>query len=90
MKVITVTEENHGLIGLTLNIRATVDFLIEQDWISRDSEFWDEKEQIWKTLEDFIKDSPYTSMREFLYHKIDNDDGFFDGSFYFGEEYIYE
>lgn len=90
MKVITITEESHGLIGLAMNTYATVDFLIEQDWISRSTEFWDEKEQKWKSLDEFIKESPYTSMREFLYHKIEKNDNFFDGSFYFGEEYIYE
>lgn len=41
MKVITIREENHGLIGLATSFKAAWRFILENDWFSAYDELWD-------------------------------------------------
>ena len=41
MKVITISEENHGLIGLATSFKAAWRFILENDWFSAHDELWD-------------------------------------------------
>ena len=85
-EVITVHEENHGLVCIATSYRAAAVNLVEQRWITKQTEFYDEKtHQSWQPLTFFMgTDNPTEDeMAAFIEQKMKNDDyAFFDGSFY--------
>ena len=85
-EVITVYEENHGLVCIAANYRAAAVNLVEQNWITKETEFYDEKtHQSWQPLTFFMgTDNPTEDeMAAFIEQKMKDDDyAFFDGTFY--------
>ena len=84
-EVITVYEENHGLVCVATNYRAAAVNLVEGYWITKKTEFYDEKTQSWQPLTFFMgTDNPTEDeMATFIEQKMINDDyGFFDGFLY--------
>ncbi len=46
MTVITIVEDNHGLIGIASGYEDAVDYLIEKKWLDGDDEYCDSNENI--------------------------------------------
>ena len=88
MKVVKISEENHGFIGIAKNFHSAIDFIIKTNWINDTMDFY-EYIQGWHPLSWFVERSSFTNMIDFLYDKIDNDREFFDGCFYFDEVEVY-
>ena len=47
MKVYTISEENHGQIGIAVSYKAALQWLVASDWVGRYSDIWcpDENER---------------------------------------------
>ena len=89
-RVIVISEENHGFIGVAKDLRHAINFLIEEDWIHEDETFWDESEQKWLTLSQHMAMEMYEgTWQEYLHYKVQTDLMFFDGGFYFAEHIVY-
>lgn len=92
MKVISIHEENHGFIGIATTMRAAFRYLIDHDWLTIKFDLYDEATGAWYTLEDVFKAKDIaptkTNILEWAMEYAD-DPMFWDGAFYFHEEWIY-
>lgn len=56
-KVFCIFEENHGFIGVATTPNATAHWLIDSDWINKNSDYYDEKSRNFIPLEEMVSDS---------------------------------
>jgi hypothetical protein len=75
-KVIIIHEENHGVIGVAVDYKSAIRWLIQTDWINAGTDFRVDKK--WQTVEQLFGER----WRERL---VEQDEEFFEGSFYFDE-----
>ena len=90
MKVITITEDCHGFIGIADTKEHAIDFLIDENWLSGDTElpYFDEEDKTWtdssvkerlgEDWEDVLKNSDIEKMNDLL-----------EDTFFFDEEHVY-
>ena len=62
MKVILISEDNHGQIGVALNYYNAVEWLIDNNWITYCTEVFDEIEGKWIPLIDRLGDNWASEM----------------------------
>lgn len=90
MTVIVITEENHGFIGLVKDVKDVINFLIDTDWIDKNTDiFYYDENKTWKTItlierygdkwKDILSSMNLEELSEL-----------FDGGFYFEIEEVYE
>ena len=75
-EVVIISEENHGVIGVAVDYKTAIRWLIQTDWINGGTNFWvDEK---WQTVEQLFGENWQEKL-------VEQDEEFFEGSFYFYE-----
>ena len=75
-KVIIIDEECHGVIGVAVDLKSAIRWLIQIDWINAGTNFLvDEK---WQTVEQLFGENWQEKI-------VEQDAEFFEGSFYFSE-----
>ena len=87
-KVILISEENHGTIGVATSMRAAFQFLIHRGWLSFTDDFYllDEWTPISKIFEDNGWEQTEESLLEWaMMPTLD-----WDGMFYFSETTLHE
>lgn len=91
MKVVVIYEENHGFIGLAKDMKSAFQFLIDDKWITENTELFEPtegEEYGW-----FPISRAMTDLRRSLFDTLmflwNCDKEYFDGSFYFWEEEIH-
>lgn len=87
MKVIVISEECHGFIGIAKNMDSAFRFLIEENWIG---ELWDEDTQNCVHPDVLIKKYNADSLFDLLKILYEKDENAFEGMFYFSEEVVFE
>ena len=75
-KVIIISEECHGVIGVAVDLKSAIRWLIQEDWINERTGFWVNEQ--WQTAKQLFG----KHWRERL---VEQDEDFFDGGFYFYE-----
>lgn len=93
MKIITITEENHGDIGVATTMKAAFQFLIESDWLTFGYELYDKTTDSWYTVRDVFMSKGLEETRgNLLAWALENQNNWevWDGAFYFHEDTIYE
>lgn len=86
MRVVTISEDNHGLIGIAKSYADAVHFLVEENWLSELTEVIKADETETTVIQDlgeewFVK-MLHWSMEEFC--------DYFEGCFYLNSESVYE
>ena len=57
MRVVTIEEENHGLIGIAMTYADAIHFLVNEDWLSASTEIYCEGDEVYKrVIEDLGED----------------------------------
>ena len=88
MKLITITEENHGFLGVATTPKAAMQYLVNYGWLDRGTEFYDEETEAWYTLEHIFNSMGIEltdeNIIEWGVSKFD-DWRVWDGFLYFGE-----
>ena len=93
MKVILISEENHGLIGVAKNMRSAFQFLLDDKWITEDTEFFEPNPDCdveYIVLKDVMKDLKHTNPLDSLLFLYMTDEDYFADQFYFREEDVIE
>ena len=54
MKVVVISEECHGEIGIAKDFNKAKDFLIEKDWINSDTELYVEEKDGWFPINEIL------------------------------------
>ena len=90
MKVITISEECHGFIGIAKDMPSAFNMIISEHWVNPQTEFYDSNEGYF-TLETAKTQLGVDTYEEALakLYECETED-YFDGLFYFNEETIYE
>jgi hypothetical protein len=87
MRVITVEEENHGMIGIAKSYADAVHMLVNQDWLSELTEVYKEGfDDIVTVAEDLGEDW----FQKMLHWSMDEFAEYFNGCFYLNSEEVYE
>ena len=76
-RVIIISEENHGVIGVAVDLESAIRWLIQTDWINASTDFWVGGK--FQTAEELFG----IYWREKL---VDQKEDFFEGGFYFYEK----
>lgn len=50
MKVYIIHEDSHGVLGVADSYESAVQFLIDEEWMPKEFEIWDEKEFCYRTI----------------------------------------
>ena len=82
MNVITINEDNHGMIGIAFNYYNAVKWLIDDGWIDDYTEVAEHSENNncnWVRLNEIYEDWADRMLNEW---DIDNFNDFWEGSFY--------
>ena len=93
MKIIIISEENHGDIGVATTMKAAFQFLIEEDWLTPAFDLYDEATGAWYTLADVFESKGIEPTKKNILAwamEYAEDAMFWDGAFYFHEDTIYE
>jgi hypothetical protein len=86
--VITVQEDNHGLIGIAKDYPSAIDFLVNENWLDGKFEVWVDNEiSLTQTLEDHLGELWYVAIRDEW--NIEQFNNFFEGNFYLIIEEVY-
>ena len=86
--VITIQENNHGLIGIAKDYPSAIDFLVNEDWLDGNFEVWvDNKINLIQTLEDHLGELWYVAIRDEW--NTEQFNIFFEGSFCLTIEKVY-
>ena len=90
MKVITISEECHGFIGVAKDMPSAFKMLVKEHWVNPLTEFYDSNEGSFtlETVKTQLEVDTYEEALARLYECETED--YFDGLFYFNEEYVYE
>ena len=57
MRVVTIEEDNHGLIGIAMTYADAVHFLVNNDWLDASTEIYCEDDEVYKrVIEDLGED----------------------------------
>ena len=75
-KVIIISEESHGVIGVAIDLKSAIRWLIQTDWINAGTDFWIGDK--WQTVEQLFGENWCEKL-------VEQPKEFFDGSFYFYE-----
>ena len=87
MKVITVAEENHGLICIATNIKSAIKELFKTEWLHANIEFFDwENDKMVTIVEKFGNGYQEKTANYFL--SIEDFNDAFDGEFYMNEDVL--
>ena len=86
--VITIQEDNHGLIGIAKDYSSAIDFLVNKNyWLNEKFEVWVDNEDY---LTQSIKDKLGENWKEIVSTwTIEQFNNFFEGSFYLIVEEVY-
>lgn len=87
MRVITVEEENHGMIGIAKSYADAVHMLVNQDWLSELTEVYKEGFDDTVTVAEDLSEDWFQKM---LHWSMDEFAEYFDGCFYLNSEEVYE
>lgn len=88
MKVITINEESHGYIGIAKDYYSAVSFLVNNDWLTKYDDIWDERRRIWVPICELLGEDWIDKIFSW---DIENFNEFFGiGSINFTEEEIIE
>ena len=79
MSVITIFEENHGIIGAAKDYKSAIKFLVKENWLDENTEIWDYIHRQSKLLKDVLGENVIDVITEEW--DIRNFNDFFDGSF---------
>lgn len=90
MQVITIHEENHGLIGVATTKKAAFQYLVDAEWITPKTEFYINGS--WVELGKIMWDAGLAVTRNnIVFWCMQNaDDEFWDGIFYFSTDNLIE
>lgn len=85
--VVTIQEDNHGLIGIAKDYLSAIDFLVNENWL-------DEKFEVWVDNEDYltqsIKDKLGKNWKEIISTwNTEQFNNYFEGNFYLVIEEVY-
>lgn len=84
MRVIKIDEETHGFIGLAKDCASAIRFLYDENWLTEDTEIWDDEEQIWRPLKELCE------MEEILSLDLESFNRVFECVFLLEEVKVYE
>ena len=93
MKVITIHEENHGLIGTATTMKAAFQLLIKENRLTPAFDLYDEATGVWYTLADVFESKGIEPTKKNILAwamEYADDPYFWDGAFYFYEEALCE
>ena len=93
MKVILISEECHGLIGVAKDMKSAFQFLLHDKWITEKTEVFEPNPDCdvdYHILEDVMKDLKCDNLLDTLLFLYASDEDYFEGQFYFWEEDIIE
>lgn len=76
MNVWIIGEENHGILGVAKSKKLAIQQLIETEWITEGTEFFNESTNNWCSIKELLG----IHWKEKI---LEKDSDFFDGSFYF-------
>jgi hypothetical protein len=77
-QIVIIGEESHGTIGAASNFYKAKLFLLESGWLGEHTDFWDDKERDWKSPSELFGENWQEEI-------LAQDEGFFEGNFYFRE-----
>ena len=84
--VITIEEDNHGLIGIAETFSDAIDFLISQDWLNEKCEMYD-GDGNYKTIIEDLGVSWVDTILSWDWYKFNE---YFEGLFYLNVEQVYK
>lgn len=93
MKVILISEECHGLIGVAKDMKSAFQFLLHDKWITEVSQIFEPDSNYdtdYHSLEELMKDNKLDNLLDTLLFLWESDEDYFEGQFYFREEDIIE
>ena len=87
MRVVTIEEDNHGLIGIAMTYADAVHFLVNNDWLDELTEIYCEDDEVYKRViedlgEDWLEVILDWSMEKFC--------EYFEECFYLDSVEVYE
>ena len=89
MKVIQITEENHGHIAAAVSMKAAFQYLVRAKWLTFDTEIW--LFDSWTTIGEIFDDNGWQKTNEeLIYWALHRNEEVWDGMFYFSAEDVIE
>jgi len=86
MRVITIEEDNHGLIGIAKTYADAVHFLVKDNWLNELTEIY-LGDEIYKTIIEDLGEEWFAVMLNWSIEKFNE---YFEGCFYLNDVEVYE
>lgn len=85
-KVIVVNEENHGFLCVAKDFQSAVDYLIKNYWIDEGTEVYNDANQKWVRLNEFLGKNWEKEVRNLSRESFEE---LFEEDFYLKDEEVY-
>ena len=85
-KVIVISEENHGVIGIAKDIWGAFCFIIENGWLYPYDTMWDKEEKVMVSCETLMEQYELNDLFTVLLFVKDSERYSYDGLFHFRED----
>lgn len=86
MRVVTIEEDNHGMIGIAKTYADAVHFLVEDNWLNELTELY-LGDEVYKTIIEDLGEEWFTVMLNWSMKKFNE---YFEGCFYLNDVEVYE
>ena len=86
MRVITIEEDNHGLVGIAKDYKSAVQFLVDNDWLSELTEIPIDEYGNFHSIKEHLGENWLAVVLKWKRTKFNE---FFEGCFYLTVEKVY-
>lgn len=86
MLVVTIEEDNHGLIGIAMTYADAVHMLVNENWLNELTELYD-GDGNYKTVIEDLGEEWFTKMLEWSMEEFNE---YFEGCFFLNSQHVYE
>lgn len=86
MRVVTIEEDNHGLIGIAMTYADAVHMLVNENWLNELTELYD-GDGNYKTVIEDLGEEWFAKMLEWSMDKFNE---YFEGCFFLNSHSVYE
>ena len=86
MLVVTIEEDNHGLIGIAITYADAVHMLVNEHWLGELTELYD-GDGNYKTVIEDLGEEWFTKMLEWSMEEFNE---YFEGCFFLNSQHVYE
>lgn len=69
-EVLVLNEANHGLIAICKDVPTAIDFLVNECWLTEDTQVWDDDKHDWVFIKELLGENWQINLKLMMAHEL--------------------